>query len=66
MAQLGSWMRLPAQQTLPQVLDMRHWYFLVQGSVCVRYFGSQGRELVLAELQSGQWCSAGSAEGGSR
>ena len=65
MAACGGAVQLQSQQTLPQVQDARHWYLLVQGQVCVRYYGSQGRELVLAELQSGQWCSAGREAGGS-
>jgi CRP-like cAMP-binding protein len=50
------WRLLEPGQTLPDALCSGALHLLVTGRLWVRYFGSQGRELVVGDLLPGQWC----------
>lgn len=49
------WRLLEPPQTLPGALCGGTLHLLVSGRVWVRYYGSQGRELVVGDLLPGQW-----------
>ncbi|WP_370681474.1 Crp/Fnr family transcriptional regulator [Comamonas sp. GB3 AK4-5] len=50
------WRLLEPGQALPDALCSGALHLLVTGRLWVRYFGSQGRELVVGDLLPGQWC----------
>ena len=50
------WRLLEPGQALPDALCSGALHLLVSGRLWVRYFGNQGRELVVGDLLPGQWC----------
>lgn len=50
------WRLLEPAQTLPDAFDEGRLNLIVRGRLWVRYFGSQGREMIVCDLLPGQWC----------
>ncbi|MBD9532368.1 MULTISPECIES: Crp/Fnr family transcriptional regulator [Comamonas] len=50
------WRLLEPGQPLPDAFDEGRLNLIVHGRLWVRYYGSQGREMIVGDLMPGQWC----------
>lgn len=50
------WRLLEQGQSLPDAFDEGRLNLIVQGRLWVRYYGNQGREMIVGDLLAGQWC----------
>lgn len=50
------WRLLEQGQALPDAFDEGRLNLIVQGRLWVRYYGNQGREMIVGDLLAGQWC----------